>query len=196
MQKERPAERLESFQHGRHSNRALRSVGFHSVSGAGRQRDQCLGRRPELGDGRYRLRYGTSSRTGTAPLSINFINSSTGSITAYAWTFGDGTTSTSQNPVHVYPVAGTYTVSLEVTGPGGTNTKTLQTIDKIVVYSLQDNHNSDVEPSSTLAFSLYGLTDFAVQGYNGSAWVMLATVANNRLVKRTVKFVKLPAPGS
>jgi PKD repeat protein len=71
----------------------------------------------------------------------------------------------------------------------------LKTIDN-VVYSLQDNHNSDGEPSSTLAFSHYGLTDFAVQGYKGSAWVTLATVANNRLVKRTAMFVKLPAPGS
>ena len=84
------------------------------------------------------LRDGTSSRTGTAPLSINFINSSTGGITAYAWTFGDGTTSTSQHPVHVYPVAGTYTVSLEVTGPGGTNTKTLASYVKLMAPAAAD----------------------------------------------------------
>jgi PKD repeat protein len=84
------------------------------------------------------LRDGTSSRTGTAPLSINFINSSTGSITAYAWTLGDGTTSTSQNPVHVYSVAGTYTVSLEVTGPGGTNTKTLASYVKVMAPAAAD----------------------------------------------------------
>jgi PKD repeat protein len=84
------------------------------------------------------LRYGTSSRTGTAPLSINFINSSTGSITAYAWTLGDGTTSTSQNPVHVYPGAGTYAVSLEVTGPGGTNTKTLASYVKLMAPAAVD----------------------------------------------------------
>lgn len=37
--------------------------------------------------------------------------------------FGDGTTSTEMEPVHVYSKGGLYTVSLEVTGPGGQRTK-------------------------------------------------------------------------
>lgn len=40
---------------------------------------------------------------------------SSGSITQWAWDFGDGNTSSLQNPVHAYAVAGTYTVSLSVT---------------------------------------------------------------------------------
>ena len=39
---------------------------------------------------------------GTAPLTVNFSNTSTGSITAYAWTFGDGGTSAVATPSHVY----------------------------------------------------------------------------------------------
>ncbi len=62
--------------------------------------------------------------SGTFPLTVNFSNTSTGSITSYAWTFGDGGTSTSASPSHVYAAAGTYTVSLTVTGPGGSNTMT------------------------------------------------------------------------
>jgi len=69
--------------------------------------------------------FSASAVSGSAPLAINFINSSTGSITSYSWTFGDGTTSTSANPAKVYSNAGTYTVALTVTGPGGSNTKTL-----------------------------------------------------------------------
>ena len=65
-----------------------------------------------------------SSTLGVAPLALNFLNASTGTITSYAWTFGDGTTSTAANPVKVYSAAGTYTVSLTVTGPGGNNTQT------------------------------------------------------------------------
>jgi len=61
---------------------------------------------------------------GVAPLALNFLNASTGTITSYAWTFGDGTTSTAANPSKVYSAAGTYTVSLTVTGPGGSNTQT------------------------------------------------------------------------
>ncbi len=65
-----------------------------------------------------------SVTTGNAPLTVNFTNLSTGSITSYAWTFGDGGTSTVANPSRSYASAGTYTVALTVTGPGGSNTLT------------------------------------------------------------------------
>jgi len=57
--------------------------------------------------------------TGTAPLNVAFTDQSTGSVTSWVWTFGDGSFSTSQNPNYNYTVPGTYTVSLTVTGPGG-----------------------------------------------------------------------------
>jgi PKD repeat protein len=48
-----------------------------------------------------------------------------GTITSYAWNFGDGTTSSAQTPVHTFPGTGTYPVSLTVTdNSGGTNTAT------------------------------------------------------------------------
>lgn len=62
--------------------------------------------------------------TGTVPLTVAFTSNSTGSITSYAWTFGDGQTSTAQNPSHTYAGAGSYSVSLKVTGPGGNQTQT------------------------------------------------------------------------
>ncbi len=62
--------------------------------------------------------------SGTAPLDVAFNDTSTGSISAYLWTFGDGTTSTLKSPAHTYVSAGNYTVSLTVTGDGGTSTKT------------------------------------------------------------------------
>jgi PKD repeat protein len=61
--------------------------------------------------------------SGVAPLTVNFSNSSTGSIVTYAWDFGDGTSSSVQNPSHAYSAAGSYTVKLTVTGAGGSNTK-------------------------------------------------------------------------
>ena len=66
-----------------------------------------------------------SATSGVAPLAMNFTSTSTGSISAYAWTFGDGTSSTAPGPSHVYSAAGVYTVSLTVTGSGGSNTKTV-----------------------------------------------------------------------
>jgi PKD repeat protein len=68
--------------------------------------------------------FSASTTSGTAPLALNFTSTSTGTISTYAWTFGDGTTSSAQNPSQVYSAAGVYTVSLTVTGPGGSNTQT------------------------------------------------------------------------
>src|SRR6266566_1471844 len=42
-----------------------------------------------------------------------------GSIASYSWTFGDGATSTLQNPSHTYAAGGTYTVTLRVTDNQG-----------------------------------------------------------------------------
>lgn len=61
---------------------------------------------------------------GITPLNVTFTDQSTGSITSWTWNFGDGTTSNIQNPLHTYSVPGTYTVSLTVTGPGGTDIET------------------------------------------------------------------------
>jgi len=61
---------------------------------------------------------------GSVPLLVNFTDLSTGSVNAWYWTFGDGVTSTTQNPVHTYTSAGTYTVSLTVNGPSSSDTMT------------------------------------------------------------------------
>ncbi|MFZ5981492.1 MAG: PKD domain-containing protein [Candidatus Zixiibacteriota bacterium] len=70
----------------------------------------------------------TASFTGTptsgeVPLTVTFTNSSSGA-TSYSWTFGDGGTSTSQNPSHIYTAAGTYTVALTATNACGSDTYT------------------------------------------------------------------------
>ena len=62
--------------------------------------------------------------SGTAPLAVTFTDSSTNSPTAWSWTFGDGGTSTAQNPSHTYTVANTYTVALKATNQYGNNTNT------------------------------------------------------------------------
>jgi predicted outer membrane repeat protein len=65
-----------------------------------------------------------NTTNGTAPLNIQFNDQSTGNITNYNWNFGDGNTSTEQNPTHTYNTPGTYNVTETVTEPGGNNTQT------------------------------------------------------------------------
>lgn len=50
---------------------------------------------------------------------VTFTDASTGPVETWAWTFGDGGTSSQQNPSHTYRAPGTYQVVLEVGGPGG-----------------------------------------------------------------------------
>ncbi|MBD3299020.1 MAG: PKD domain-containing protein [candidate division Zixibacteria bacterium] len=65
-----------------------------------------------------------SPTSGDYPLTVNFTDQSTGSPTSWDWTFGDGGTSTAQNPSHEYTAAGTYSVSLTVTNSVGSDVET------------------------------------------------------------------------
>ena len=64
-------------------------------------------------------------RTGNLPLAVQFTNTSTGGTPAtWSWNFGDGGISAEKNPIHIYTAPGIYTVSLNATNTGGSNTKT------------------------------------------------------------------------
>jgi PKD repeat protein len=63
-----------------------------------------------------------SAVSGDAPLTIQFVNTSSGDISAYQWDFGDGSTSSEASPAHSYRAPGQYTVTLIVAGGGGSST--------------------------------------------------------------------------
>jgi len=106
--------------------------------------------------------------SGDAPLTVNFSNSSTGSITSYSWSFGDGGTSAAENPSYEYDADGLYNVSLTVVGPGGSNTKT-----RTGYIAVGDIPGPDVDfsadPLSGSAPLLVAFTDLT-SGTSLSAW--------------------------
>ena len=67
-----------------------------------------------------------SPQVGDPPLTVTFRDLSYGKVDSWLWSFGDGSTSTLQNPVHTYFVPGSYTVSLLVTNLYGSNRKTTE----------------------------------------------------------------------
>lgn len=69
---------------------------------------------------------------GCAPLEVSFTNTSLQGV-SYHWSFGDGGTSTADNPVYMYNVPGVYTVTLVATGIGGM-TNTFTKVDSVVVH--------------------------------------------------------------
>ena len=69
--------------------------------------------------------------TGPAPLSVTFSDASTGPVTSWTWDFGDGSTSTQRNPVHVFNTPGSYTVMLDVGAASGIDSRTR--LDYVVV---------------------------------------------------------------
>ncbi len=92
----------------------------------------------------------------TSGLTASFIDASTdngGSIGSWAWSFGDGTSSSAQSPSHAYAAAGTYQVGLTVTDKvsGKTSTRTAQ----VVVAAPQPVGGT---PSANFTYSTSGLT--------------------------------------
>jgi serine protease AprX len=68
--------------------------------------------------------FSASPTSGKVPLNVAFTDTSTGTPTKWKWSFGDGTTSVQQNPIHKYSKAGNYTVALTATNTAGSNTVT------------------------------------------------------------------------
>lgn len=78
-----------------------------------------------------------------AGLPIDFFNTSTGALTGWNWTFGDGGSSTAQNPNHLYTAAGIYPVRLVVNDniPCYDTATSIVVVDSVPMFKItQDRH--------------------------------------------------------
>lgn len=66
----------------------------------------------------------------------------------------------------------------------------VKAIDEIDIFSIQDSYSNPLAPTPALTFTLYGLTGFDVQYWNGSAWANVSggSVSGNNLVWRKLTF--------
>lgn len=67
--------------------------------------------------------FSANPQSGAAPLAVTFQDDSFGNINSRLWDFGDGDSSTEQHPMHTYAEAGSYTVTLTVTGNEGSDSE-------------------------------------------------------------------------
>lgn len=102
---------------------------------------------------------GTFPATGCDPLVVNFNNTSTaGTPMTYLWQFSDGTSSTLQNPTHIFTPAGVYGFSLSVmTNQNCIDTSNLVSINSIIV-----------KPTPVANFSYISATGLCFIGNNFS----------------------------
>nr|WP_054865220.1 PKD domain-containing protein [Methanosarcina barkeri] len=75
--------------------------------------------------------FSATPTSGKTPLTVEFTDNSTGVPTAWKWSFGDGTTSTEQNPEHQYLQGGSYKVTLTVVNVAGSSTVTKKNYIKV-----------------------------------------------------------------
>ncbi|WP_395242993.1 PKD domain-containing protein [Agromyces sp. MMS24-K17] len=111
-------------------------------------------------------------------------NDPDGTITSYAWTFGDGTTGTGPNAQKSYAAGGTYTIGLTVTDDSGAAASTTRTVT--------------VAAATLLASDAFGRT--AANGWGtadlGGAWTTSGSVAANYSVAGGVGLLRFTAAGA
>jgi len=81
----------------------------------------CIAVTVNTGDPLPVASFSMSVASGCAPLSVLFTDESTNEPTSWSWEFGDGNSSSEQNPTHTYATPGIYTVELTVENTAGSD---------------------------------------------------------------------------
>lgn len=102
--------------------------------------------------------FSASPVTGSAPHSVDFIDTSSGPATSWNWEFGDGNSSSDKNPSHTYTFAGSYSVTLTASNALGSDTTT--SADLVVIAPPSDtltiNVSADARVRSDSGDKNYG----------------------------------------
>ncbi len=105
---------------------------------------------------------------GITPLQVAFSNLATGDYNTCLWDFGDNSTSTDcVNPEHIYTTAGSYTVSLTVSGPGGSQTATKPSF---VIVNEAGNANFSANPRQGISPLTVNFTNLSLGSFDSCLW--------------------------
>jgi PKD repeat protein len=112
---------------------------------------------------------------GEAPLTAKFIDLSTGEPSKWKWQFGDGSSDTLQNAIHVYQDPGAYTVRLTVyDGSDSASTKRVNYV-RVAVSGACDSLNYPLPGGEYTLYSLIGIGSGYISGNNSYGTQALAS---------------------
>jgi PKD repeat protein len=114
--------------------------------------------------------FSASPTSGNSPLTVNFSDLSSNGPTSWSWDFGDGGSSTAQNPTHVYAAAGTYTVSLTAANGSGSNTATKVNYISVTTTPPAPVADFSASPTSGTPPLTVNFTDLSSNGPTSWSW--------------------------
>ncbi len=120
---------------------------------------------------------------GVAPLAVQFTDTSIGTPTSWNWSFGDGFTSTFQNPAHTYSAVGNYTVALNVTYVGSSNTTTRTNYITVIA---PPPIVTGITPASGINTTAVSITNLAGSNFESGAGIILTPVNVNPVHKSSI----------
>ncbi|MCK8524143.1 PKD domain-containing protein [Aquimarina sp. D1M17] len=91
---------------------------------------------------------------------VDFTSTSINRVNSYAWDFGDGTTSTEQNPTHNYESGGTFTVSLTAVNNTGENTNIKTDFITINIPDQPTGNDQNICPGNIATLTISGNSEF------------------------------------
>lgn len=110
-----------------------------------------------------------NASSGLAPMTVQFTDQSDGCPTSWEWDFGDGATSTAQNPTHTFANPGYYPVTLTVTNSQGIDKKTywFEVIEPPELYYLS------LAKKTTIGGLTIEPADIVLYDKNANIWTMV-----------------------
>ncbi len=101
---------------------------------------------------------------------VQFTDLSLYEPTSWAWTFGDGTSSSASDPVHQYKKPGTYTVSLTVSNAAGDDTKTCSGLITVLKFALIPDTDFTASPNPAAPGQEIQFTDLSAGSPESWIW--------------------------
>jgi len=103
----------------------------------------------------------SSNTTSTCSGTVSFFDQSTNAPTSWLWNFGDGSSSTQQNPTHTYSNSGSFNVELITYNPFGSDTMFFNNLIQVNLSNTPPVPSS-CTPVTGIAgqFGNYGITEF------------------------------------